>query len=95
MDIIKEKFSDRAIRYGNMCLYFVKDAINIIMFCSENKIGLRGLDAFILSGAGIQPNMENSLWFKPVTDENYQKAIEFLSIRKNERFVYELWYDGY
>ena len=95
MDLIKERFSDHVIRYGNMSLYFVKDAIDIIMYCSENKIGLRGLDAFILSGAGIQPSMENSIWFKPKKDEDYKKAIEFLSKRKNDRFVFELFYDGY
>ena len=87
-------FITKALRYDNMLFFFPHDAIDIINYCLKNKIIVNGIDAFIISGKGIQPSMENSLWLKDMPD-NYSKYIEFLSDPAHEHYVYEIWYDGY
>lgn len=96
MDIIKEKYAYCAICYRNMRLYFIKDAINIIKDCQIYEIEIMGLDAFILSGKGIQPSLEHSLWFcENSAIDRERQAIEFLSDADNANYLYEVWYDGY
>lgn len=60
-DIIKEKYIDKTILYGNMQLYFIKTAKDVIADCQKNNIRVMGLDAFKLTGEGIQPSQEHSM----------------------------------
>ena len=92
MDKIQERFAETALRRRNMWLYFIRDAIDVISECQKQGITLRGLDAFLISGKGIQPSMSNSLWFEEKSPENYARAKEFLSLSENEPYVYEVWY---
>jgi hypothetical protein len=95
MDHIQSIFNKTAIRRDNMWMYFIKDAVNVIKECEKELIILHGIDAFILNGKGIQPSMENSLWFKTDSKDNYKAAIEFLEREENSPYVYEVWYEGY
>ncbi|MDD3894006.1 MAG: hypothetical protein PHU36_03175 [Syntrophomonadaceae bacterium] len=93
-DIVKEKYSDKAILYGNMRLYFIKTAKEVIADCQKNNIRVVGLEAFKLTGEGIQPSQEHSVDFND-NEENWQKAIEFLENVEDLTYLYEIWYEGY
>lgn len=95
MDKIQEKYSTQAIKYHNMYMYFIKDAISVISFCKVQGIPIHGVEAFMLSGRGIQPSSEHSLWFKDIKMSNWEEVIDFLKRKENEEYLYELWYEGY
>ena len=95
MNRIEEKYNNIVIRRGNMWLFFNKDAKEVVADCREWNIAIKGIDAFLLSGKGIQPSMEHSLWFKTESERNYSQALEFLSKPENEEFLYEIWFEGY
>lgn len=95
MDAIQKKYENSAIRYSEMWLYFIRDAISVIRECESRNLSIHGLDAFRLYGKGIQPSMNNSLWFEGNSMDNYQKAIDHLLLPENEPYVFEIWYDGY
>lgn len=95
MNEIQKKYADSALRRGEMWLYFIRDAISIIRECESRNIRVYRLEAFRLSGKGIQPSMSNSLWFKECSIDDYKKAIDHLSMPENEPYVFEIWYEGY
>ena len=93
-DIIKEKYSNQAILYGNMYLYFIRTAKDAIVDCKINNINITGLEAFKLTGEGIQPSQEHSVDFN-AGEDNWQKAIDFLCNIEDLTYLYEIWYEGY
>ena len=95
MDDIQKKYANCAVRYDTMWLYFIRDAMDVVRTCEARQIRVYGLDAFRLSGKGIQPSMNNSLWLEKDASDNYRKAMEHLSMPENEPYLFELWYDGY
>jgi hypothetical protein len=92
VDIVKENFKGQAVVHSQIWMYFISTAIDVIKYCQKNNIDIRGLEAFRLSGHGIQPSEENNLWFGQ-ENGNWEKAIEFISRDKNAEFLYEIWYD--
>ena len=52
------------------------------------------LEAFRITGNGIQPSQENSVDFN-LNEENWNRAISFLELEANNECVYEIWYEGY
>ena len=95
MDEIQKAYADVAWRRGEMRLYFISDAIRLVEECKKRHIRLSGLDAFLLSGKGIEPSMAHSLWFEANDPDSYQKALEHLSRPENEPYLFEVWHDGY
>ncbi|MDD4097028.1 MAG: hypothetical protein PHP22_12395 [Oscillospiraceae bacterium] len=93
-DIIKEKFLTKAVIHGNIWMYSIKTAIEVVRECERNCIQINGLEAFKISGEGIQPSQEHSIDFK-INDNNWENATEFLSKVKNTDYLYEVWYEGY
>ena len=93
-DIIKEKYLKKAVIYDNIWMYFIKDAIQIVIDCKKNNIQITAIEAFKLSGEGIQPSQENSAEISTGID-NWNDAISFLSNIQNTSYLYEIWYDGY
>jgi len=93
-DLIKEKYKSKAIVYDNIWMYFVKTAKELIKDCEQGKINIISLEAFKLSGSGIQPSQEHSVDFSP-NEENWNRAISFLSVEANAEYLYEVWYEGY
>jgi len=93
-DILKEKYRNKAVVYDNIWMYFIKTAKELIEDCEKNQKKITALEAFKLSGEGIQPSQEHSIDFIP-QEGNWSKAIEFLSDDKNAEYLYEVWYDEY
>ncbi|WP_044478298.1 hypothetical protein [Paenibacillus antibioticophila] len=93
-DIIKENFLKKAVIYDNIWLYFIKTAIAVVYDCEKNGIAITAIEAFKLTGEGIQPSQEHSVFFNPGED-NWSKAIDFLSNIKDTSYLYEIWYEGY
>jgi len=93
-DIIKENFLKKAVIYDNIWLYFIKHAIAVVCECEQNRIKITAIEAFRLTGEGIQPSQEHSISFN-ADEDNWSRAIEFLSNIKDTSYLYEIWYDGY
>ena len=93
-DLIKEKYKNKVVIYDNIWLYFVRTAIDLIKDCENSKINITALEAFKLSGQGIQPSLEHSMDFDH-KEANWNKAIDFLSVEDNAEYLYEVWYEGY
>ena len=93
-NIVKEKYSDKAIIYGNMWLYFITTAKDVIADCQKNNVRIMGLEAFKLTGEGIQPSQEHSVGFN-ADEYSWQKALQFLGDVKDLTYLYEIWYEGY
>lgn len=93
-DIIKEKYKNRAVIHSNIWMYFIKTAKEIVHECEKNQIRITGLEAFKLTGEGIQPSQEHSIDFN-ANEDNWNRAIVFLSNIKDTNFLYEIWYEGY
>jgi len=94
VDAIKEAFRKNAVIYDNIWMYFTKKAVEIVRYCKKKNIDILGLEAFRLSGFGIQPSLNNSTWFKD-TKGNWDDAVNFILDTENEEFLYEIWYQGY
>ena len=93
-DFIKEKYKAKAVIYDNIWMYFISTAIDLIEDCKNKQMNIKALEAFKLSGEGIQPSQEHSINFVP-QEGNWSQAIAFLSDDKNAEYLYEVWYDGY
>ncbi len=93
-DLIKEKFKSKAIIYGDMRMYFIEIAKDVVKECEVNKRNVVTLEAFRITGNGIQPSQENSVDFN-LNEENWNRAIIFLELEANNECVYEIWYEGY
>jgi hypothetical protein len=94
VDIIKNIYINKAVVYDNIWMYFIKTAKEVIYDCEKNKIKIVVLEAFKLTGEGIQPSQEHSVAFN-VNEDNWSKAIDFLSNIKDTSYLYEIWYEGY
>ena len=77
-----------------MWLYFIRTAKDVIAECKKKGIKVVSLEAFMLTGKGIQPSQEHSITFHG-NDGNWDKAEEFLSNIKDLAYLYEIWYEGY
>jgi hypothetical protein len=93
-DIIKEKYMKKAVIYDNIWMYFIKTAMEVVNDCERNKKRITGLEAFKITGEGIQPSQEHSMAFN-VREDNWDRAINFLSSIKDTCYLYEIWYEGY
>jgi len=93
-DIIKEKYLKKAVIYNNIWMYFIKTAKEIVYDCELNHIQIISLEAFKLTGVGIQPSQEHSIDFK-ANGGNWSEAIDFLSNISSTDYLYEIWYEGY
>ena len=93
-DIIKENYSKKAVIYDNIWMYFIKTAKEVICDLQKNQIRIMALEAFKLTGEGIQPSQEHSIYFN-VNEDCWSRAIEFLSKIKDNDYLYEIWYEGY
>ena len=93
-DIIKSKYKRKAVIYDNIWMYFLNNALEIIAECKNKKINILSLEAFRISGKGIQPSQEHSIDFSQ-KDGNWEKAIDFLNQKENSDYLYEIWYEGY
>jgi len=93
-DVIKEKYKKKALVYDNIWMYFIKTAKEVIKECEYNRINIMSLEAFIVNGNGIQPSQEHSMDFNP-NEENWNRAINFLTMEANAEYLYEIWYEGY
>lgn len=92
-DIIKEKYSKKAVVYDNIWMYFIKTAKEVVFDCEKNQIKITNLEAFRLTGEGIQPSHEHS--FEISHGNCWSKAIDFLLSIKDTDYLYEIWYEGY
>jgi len=93
-DIIKENFIKKAVIYDNIWMYFIKTAMEVVNNCEKNQKKITTLEAFKLTGEGIQPSQQHSIVFN-VNEDNWSRAIEFLSNIKDNSYLYEIWYEGY
>lgn len=93
-DVIKEKYKEKAVVYDNIWMYFIKTAKDVIIDCEKNQKKIVGLEAFKLTGEGIQPSQEHSIDLD-VNKDSWRKAIDFLSNIKDTDYLYEIWYEGY
>ena len=84
-----DEFSKRAIHRASVDLYKFNDAIMLVELCKEHKVPILGIDAFMIYGDKIQPNLEHSIDLSYENDY-YHLALQFLNNRKNTDFVYEV-----
>ena len=93
-DIIKENYLKKAVIYHNIWMYFIKTAKEVVYDCKKQQIKIIALEAFKLTGEGIQPSQEHSIDFN-VNEDSWSRAIDFLSNIKDTNYLYEIWYEGY
>lgn len=93
-DTIKEKYSKKAVVYDNIWLFFIKTAKEVVCDCEKDQKKISSLEAFKLTGEGIQPSQEHSIDFNS-SEGNWDKAISFLSRIEDTSYLYEIWYEGY
>ena len=87
--LLEEKYQKKVIIYDNMYLFFNSVAKDFIRTCKNYNIHIDSLDAFSITGRGIQPAISNK------TSNCWEEAILFLSKEENLDFLYEIWYAGY
>lgn len=92
--LLEEKYQKKVIIYNDMYLFFNSVAKDFIRTCKNYNIHIDSLDAFSITGRGIQPAISNSISF-PKTSNCWEEAILFLSKEENLDFLYEIWYAGY
>lgn len=93
-DIIKIKYAEKAIVYDNIWMYFINTAKEVVCDCEKNNLKITSLDAFKLSGEGIQPSQAHSIDFG-IYENSWKKSKEFLSNITDTTYLYEIWYEGY
>ena len=92
--LLEEKYQKKIIIYDGMYLFFNSVAKDFINTCKNHNIHIDSLDAFSITGRGIQPAISNSITFSK-TSNCWDEAILFLSKEENLDFLYEIWYAGY
>ena len=93
-DIIKEKYAHKAIIYSGIWMYFISTSKEIVRDCKENNIKIASLEAFKITGKGIQPSQKHSIDLK-INEDNWDKLADFLSNVTDTDYLYEIWYEGY
>jgi len=74
----------------------IQDAKGVVSFCEENQIPVYSLEAFKITGEGIQPSLEYSIDFGEQDNENcWQSALAFLCNSNIREYVFEIWHEGY
>ena len=94
IDSIKENFMRKAVIYDNIWMYFIKTAKEVVYECEKNRKKITALEAFKLTGEGIQPSQSHSIDFS-INEDSWSRAIEFLSNIEDKSYLYEIWYEGY
>jgi hypothetical protein len=93
-DIIQTKYEKKAVIHSNIWMYFITTAREVVLDCEKNQMNILALEAFKLTGEGIQPSQEHSINFSP-KECNWSKAIDFLANIDDMSYLYEIWYEGY
>ena len=75
--LLEEKYQKKVIIYNDMYLFFNGVAKDFIRTCKNYNIHIDSLDAFSITGRGIQPAISNSISF-PKTSNCWEEAILFL-----------------
>lgn len=89
MNKVEKEFKSKAIIRGGLFLFSKKNAILFIEACQKKKIGILGIDGFILKEDKIQPSMENSIDFSScysLEEKVYSQSINFLNLMDEELF---------
>lgn len=88
-------FSKSAINYKSaIILFYPKDAIEVIKYCKKLKRKIYGIDAFDLSGKGIQPFMEHSIDYSSnLYDDTWTQAISHVEKLADKGLVFEIVYE--
>ena len=94
VNIFLEKHKKEIVIYDDMYLFFNSVAKDFIGTCKDHNIHIDSLDAFSITGRGIQPVISNSISFSK-TSNCWDEAILFLSKEENLDFLYEIWFAGY
>ena len=94
INIFLKTHKKEIIIYDDMYLFFNSVAKDFISACKDHNIYIDSLDAFSITGRGIQPAISNSISFSK-TNNCWDEAILFLSKEENLDFLYEIWYTGY
>ena len=89
--LLEEKYQKKVIIYNDMYLFFNSVAKDFIHTCKNYNIHIDSLDAFSITGRGIQPAISNSISF-PKTSNCWEEAILFLSKEENLDFLYYMRY---
>lgn len=78
--------------FGGLILFPEKSAVDFIKLCKNNSIKILGIDGFHIIGNKIQPDQnhtsEDYVIFS--INEAYEKALEFIKIRKNSGLWFEI-----
>jgi len=94
-DLIKEKYEKRAVVYNDIWMYFITTSKEIALECKDAGIRICSIDAFKLTGEGIQPSQMNSIDISSLNENSWNVAPAFLSNISDKSYLYEIWYDGY
>ena len=94
IDKIKDKYINKAVIYDNIWIYFIKTEKEVVSDCKKNQIKIMSLEAFKLTGEGIQPSQEHSIGLNAY-ENSWSIAMDFLSNVKDTDYLYEIWYEGY
>jgi hypothetical protein len=92
MNQIEISFKDKIIQRGGVALLSKVDTIQFIKECSEESIGILGIDGFLLFGDRIQPSLENSIDFTvsyAKKDNIYEQALNFVK-SINDKYYFEI-----
>ena len=92
---IEAEFRSKAIIRGGLLLFRPADAVDLIRKCSEEKLGILGLDGFLITGNSTQPLMEHSVDFssksRTISSQGYwQAAEEFLCQKQSSGLLFEV-----
>lgn len=87
-----EEFSQKAVHRHGVDLYNAEDAIRLVELCRQASLPVWGIDAFLLFGTAIQPDMGNSIDLSSEKGGGHDRAIRFLTDRLGLGFMFEVVY---
>jgi hypothetical protein len=93
VDVIIEKFSNKAIERGGIYFFNAADAMNVIKGCRELGSKILGIDAFQLTENMTQPVLEHSIDFTlngMSGKGNWSEASDFISERLTHGLMFEI-----
>src|SRR5256885_185745 len=91
-DIVAE-FQAKTQRHYGVLVLSAEDARAMILRAEEEKIRVLGIDAFILRGDSIQPEMEHSVDYSErstVSDSDWSDAVAFIQKKAPLGFAFEV-----
>ncbi|MBS1611817.1 MAG: hypothetical protein JST49_03285 [Bacteroidetes bacterium] len=91
MNEVELMFEDKAIKRGLMAIYTKQDALQFVLECQKQSVGILGIDAFRLfpDKNAIQPSMEDSIDFSGSSfkgNDIYSDALALISTRKPDMY---------